>query len=143
MNDKKLEQLLKESRSEFDNLPRGRTGRRTPAPSSLWKKTHILSSHFSRNSLAKKLGINLSVLQRGLLKFESNKTSVSISASREKTKLSRKIKKNTFVKVIPIATEKNTQPLDKYEISTLIPASGKKIVLELSTKSGTTITIYE
>jgi hypothetical protein len=137
MNNVKKSKLLKSVKKEFDNLPRGITGRRSPAPDSLWEQVFILSPYYKKTDLAEKLGVNITVLKRGIKKIEKTNTCAPLGSSSSK--------KHSFMKVmpnIPLKSAQNSTFLDGPILGSELERK-RKVILELSTKSGTTITIFE
>lgn len=117
----KTNKLLKKVCREFDALPQRPSGRRAPAPDSLWEQVAVLAQHFRINELAEQLERSPSVISKGIRRTKA----------KSGHPLKKYQKKHTFVKVeVPSDTVVHNTAKDK-------------TILELSTKSGMTIRVFE
>ena len=120
MRDSQVNEFLKKTKLELKRLPkRGKSGRPSAMPDQLVNDIQKLSQYFSQAELSRRLNIKPARMHRAVKRGTETGKTLTISPS--------------FVKVIQESEKPSLQNS---------PTKGK-IILEMITKSGMTISVFE
>lgn len=145
-NQIQMKELLEKTRCEIEKVRSSSSGKKTTKfPSHIWENIKLLANGYSRSKLTNELSVNSSQISKALGRIGLSKRSIHKEVrSKSSSKVCRASSRFIEMKSsLPALTPTITLPREPELLSVHSIAPLKKLILELRTASGTTISIFE